>query len=241
VREQILALVAERSGMVFAPNRGVEADSGISRAMKHRAAGTLKDYLRLVRSDPSALDELVDELTVGETHFLRDPAQMEVLRREVLPALGRRGVPPRVWSAGCASGEEAYTLAILLEQATMDAGAFILATDLSPAALAKARTASYSDWSMRGVTDQFLVAYFRHVRKRRVLVDRIRGKVPWTTRPWARRGWTSSCAATSSSISIAPPSRRSRGACSTASPRAACCSPQDRIRCSAATRPSKWR
>jgi chemotaxis protein methyltransferase CheR len=177
VRAQILALVAERSGMVFAANRGVEADSGIARAMKRRSSPDLAAYLRLVRGDGQALDDLVDELTVGETHFLRDTAQMELLRSEVLPALGRRRVPPRVWSAGCASGEEPYSLAILLEQGGMDAGAVILGTDLSPAALEKARAASYSDWSMRGVSDHFLLAYFRHERKRRILVDRIRNKV----------------------------------------------------------------
>jgi len=177
VREQILALVEEASGMVFAPNRRVEADAGVARAMKHRASPDLKSYLRLLRADGRALDELVDELTVGETHFLRDPAQMALLRREVLPALGRRGTSPRIWSAGCASGEEPYSLAILLEQGGLESGAFILGTDLSPIALAKARAASYSDWSMRGVDDHFLQAYFRSDRRRRVLVDRIRNKV----------------------------------------------------------------
>ena len=177
MRDPILALVAEASGMVFAPNRSVEADAGVARAMKRRGSPDLVSYLRLLRADGGALDELVDELTVGETHFLRDPSQMELLRREVLPALGRRGTPPRIWSAGCASGEEPYSLAILLEQGGLDTGAFILGTDLSPVALAKARAASYSDWSMRGVDDHFLQAYFRRDRRRRVLVDRIRNKV----------------------------------------------------------------
>ena len=177
MREEILALVAERSGMVFAPNRRVEADGGIARAMKRRDAADLAAYLRLVRSDGSALDQLVDELTVGETHFLRDPVQMDLLRRTILPALRPKGRPARIWSAACATGEEAYSLAILLEQAGLDAGAVVLGTDLSPVALERARAASYSDWSMRGVSAEFLRDYFRHVHKRRILVDRVRGKV----------------------------------------------------------------
>jgi chemotaxis protein methyltransferase CheR len=82
-----------------------------------------------------------------------------------------------VWSAGCATGEEAYSLAILLQEEGLGEGAFVLGTDLSAAALARARAASYSDWSMRGVSDTFLGEYFRHQRRRRVLVDRIRTKV----------------------------------------------------------------
>jgi chemotaxis protein methyltransferase CheR len=63
------------------------------------------------------LDELVEHLTVGETYFLRDPAQIAALRRVILPEIIERRRPERrlrVWSAGCSTGEEPYTLAILL-------------------------------------------------------------------------------------------------------------------------------
>ena len=178
--EQILALVAERSGLVFAPNRRAEAEGGIARAMKHAGADDPAAYLALIRRDSVAWAALVDQLTTGETHFMRDLDQMDLVRREVLPALKRRrgaGAAPRVWSAGCATGEEAYSLAILLEEEGLDNGAAVLGTDLSAAALEKARRGSYSDWSMRGVSGQFLQDYFRHVRGRRVLLDRIRQRV----------------------------------------------------------------
>jgi chemotaxis protein methyltransferase CheR len=179
----VAALVAERSGMVFAPNRRVEVEAGIARAMRHAGVDDCAAYLILVGSNGAALDHLVDELRIGETHFMRHPEQLELIRRDVLPALRRRGssTPPRVWSAGCASGEEAYTLAILLEQEGLDRGAFVLGTDLSPAALQKARAASYSDWSMRGVTAQYLQDYFHHIRNRRIVVDRIRTRVRFET------------------------------------------------------------
>jgi chemotaxis protein methyltransferase CheR len=175
---EITGLVARRSGMVFAANRRVEAEAGIRRAMNRAGILDANAYLEDVRGDLTALDLLVDELTVGETHFMRDPAQMDQIRREILPDLRRRkaGAPVRVWSAGCATGEEAYSLAILLEEAGLAQGAFVLGTDLSRTALDKARRGSYSDWSMRGVSEQFLTAYFRHVRGRRILVDRIRDK-----------------------------------------------------------------
>ena len=177
---EITAVVAERSGMVFAPNRRAEAESGITRAMKRAGVDDLGAYLLLVHRDEIALDGLVDDLTVGETHFMRNPDQMDLVRREVLPALERRrgaGAAPRVWSAGCATGEEAYSLAILIEEEGLADGAFVLGTDLSNAALEKARAGSYSDGSMRGTSAPFLQDYFGHVRGRRILVDRIRDKV----------------------------------------------------------------
>jgi len=177
---ELTALVAERSGMVFAPNRRVEAETGIQRAMKRAETADVAAYLALVRDDLEALDSLVDELTVGETHFMRDPDQMELIRREVLPALKARkapGVAARVWSAGCATGEEAYTLAILLEEAGLGEDAVVLGTDLSVPALRRASAASYSEWSMRGVSSEFAGRYFRPARGRRVLVDRLRSKV----------------------------------------------------------------
>lgn len=176
----ILALVAERSGLVFVANRLGEAEAGIARAMRLAGHGDRASYLGRIRTDRGALDDLVDELTVGETHFMRDPDQLDLIRREIFPALQPRllaGLPARVWSAGCATGEEAYTLAILLEQDGLEKDAVVLGTDVSAAALAKARKASYTNWSMRGVSDTFLDAYFRPGRGRRVLADRIRNKV----------------------------------------------------------------
>jgi chemotaxis protein methyltransferase CheR len=178
MKEDLLALVAQQSGMVFAPNRRLEADAGIARAMKRAGAEDVDAYLELVRGDGIGLDGLVDELTVGETHFMRDPDQLELVRREVFPALKeRRGAAARVWSAGCATGEEAYSLAILLAEEGMSDGAVVLGTDLSTVSLAKARAGSYSDYSMRDVGTAFLEDYFRRVRGCRVLVDRIRSMV----------------------------------------------------------------
>ena len=179
--DELLALVAERSGMVFAPNRRLEAEAGIARGMRRAGASDLAAYLERVRADAGAVDDLCEELLVGETHFMRDPDQLALLRREVLAPLKDRrkvgGPAVRAWSAGCATGEEAYSLAILLEEEGLDQGATVLGTDLSAAALVKARAASYPAWSMRGASDRFLVDYFRLVRGRHHLVDRIRSRV----------------------------------------------------------------
>jgi chemotaxis protein methyltransferase CheR len=111
------------------------------------------------------LDLIVEHLTVGETYFLRDPAQIAALRGTILPAIvKRRGTDRRVrmWSAGCSTGEEPYTLAILLrEQAVLDEWeALIVGTDVNRESLRVAREARYPAWSFRATSEAFKQRYF---------------------------------------------------------------------------------
>ena len=104
------------------------------------------DYVALIDSARGAgeLDELIEAVRVGESRLFRHRSQIAALADVVAPALrarGRRAI--RAWSAGCAAGEEPYTLAIVLSRALPDCAISILATDVSGEALARARTASY--------------------------------------------------------------------------------------------------
>lgn len=104
------------------------------------------DYVALIDSARGAgeLAELIEAVRVGESRLFRHRSQIAALADVVAPALrarGRRAI--RAWSAGCAAGEEPYTLAIVLSRALPDCAISILATDVSGEALARARTASY--------------------------------------------------------------------------------------------------
>ncbi|MEO8701147.1 MAG: CheR family methyltransferase [Kofleriaceae bacterium] len=101
-----------------------------------------------VASDRS-LAELIEDLVVHESYFDRDLDQLRAIDELVLDGLARAGHRVRVWSAGCAGGEEPYTLAFMLDRRGMLPRAQILATDLSRAALARARTGVYRGWSVR--------------------------------------------------------------------------------------------
>ena len=103
------------------------------------------DYVALIDSARGAgeLAELIEAVRVGESRLFRHRSQIAALSDVVAPALrarGRRAI--RAWSAGCAAGEEPYTLAIVLSRALPDCAISILATDVSGEALARARTAS---------------------------------------------------------------------------------------------------
>lgn len=163
--------IALRWGLQF----GNERRSDLLRHLQ-QAAARLGDTepLLLARSlvanqlSPEQQQALCASLTVGETYFLRDRPFLQHLTEHFLGPLiaGRRHGGQRhlkVWSAGCSSGEEAYTLAILLDQLLPDFADWqvqILATDINPDALAKARRGCYSAWSFRSAEPQWRQRYF---------------------------------------------------------------------------------
>ncbi|HEY4722369.1 MAG TPA: CheR family methyltransferase, partial [Anaerolineae bacterium] len=113
-------LLHERCGLYFSDRRRSELDLGIRHAFATSNCTSLSEYYALLTgSNPSPieLDRLINAVTVNETHFFRDEAQFNALYHEVLPQIIERQRPMRmlrIWSAGCASGEEPYSIAMLL-------------------------------------------------------------------------------------------------------------------------------
>ena len=173
-------LVQARTGLNFSESRLQDLESGVHRAMANVGSTDLERFAGLLDADQRAFDALIANITVAETYFFREPAQFQVLRQVVLPDIRKRlspGIGIRVWSAGCASGEEPYSLAILLEQEGLAAHGSILATDISRAALERARDASYGAWSLRGAPTDALMRCFDRHGDRFVLQDRFRERV----------------------------------------------------------------
>ena len=133
-----------------------------------------------VREAGDARDVVLAELTVGETYFFREEAQLGLLRSVVLPQLSSRcgaDRPLRIWSAGCATGEEPYTIAILLREERWPHPARILGTDVSQPRLAAARRGRYTRWSLRGVSDARVARWFAPRAAQVELDPAIRGAV----------------------------------------------------------------
>src|SRR5690606_26511129 len=124
-------------------------------------------------------DELIASLTIGESYFFRDPGQFALLRNELLPqvAAQREHGPIRLWSAGCAAGEEAYSLAILSEELGLHARASVLGTDISRTRLAAARQGVYTKWALRGLDAETVERYFTQARNRYTLRPSFRERV----------------------------------------------------------------
>ncbi|MBI3726177.1 hypothetical protein HY251_19785 [bacterium] len=117
--DALAALVARRTGLVFPEGHQRALATAVANAIARTGADGPEELAGVLESSPGALDDLVAEITVPESYFFRAPEQFDVLRREVLPELlRRRGADHRLrfLSAGCATGEEPYSLAILLDE-----------------------------------------------------------------------------------------------------------------------------
>jgi chemotaxis protein methyltransferase CheR len=172
-------LVRRRTGLVFPEPRRPAFEAALVTGMHRAGLADLNQYLAHMDTLPRLLDDLVAEITIGETYFFREPGQFDVIRRSLLPDLlaRKREQGLRAWSAGCATGEEPYTLAIVLLAAGAEQGVRIVATDISRPALSAARRGLYSRWSLRGAPERELEDYFRPVGTRFELVPAVREAV----------------------------------------------------------------
>lgn len=171
--EAIAALLTSEFGVAFPPARRVFAEAAMRRALGLAHERCLATYLQRLTADAPLLRALIAEVTVGETYFFRDAEQFEMIRTTVLPNIVQRrryGAPLRVWSAGCSTGEEAYSLAILLDECGLGAGAFVLATDVSSTAIDVARRGTYGPWSFRHDNEGRRDRCFVHTGKRWTII-----------------------------------------------------------------------
>jgi two-component system, chemotaxis family, CheB/CheR fusion protein len=144
--------------------------STVTRRIERRLAlaqsQTIDEYLGRLRSERDELDALYRDLLIGVTRFFRDPDAFDLLERQILPELltrEPRGTPLRLWVAGCATGEEAYSLAILLQELMATHGerpVKIFATDVHRGSLDHAAAAAYDEEAVSNVSAERLARYF---------------------------------------------------------------------------------
>lgn len=167
--------VRRLTGLVFQPSRRADFAGALAHVMRRAGEEDTGRYLELLQAQPPLLDELIAEITVGETYFFRDPAQLEVVRALAIDRFDRHR-RLRLWSAGCATGEEPYTLAMMLREAGRE-GAAIVGTDLSRSALSRAQRAQYTRWSLRGVSEDRIRNFFQVEGKHARPVPAVRDSV----------------------------------------------------------------
>lgn len=174
------ALIEERLGLFFAPDyRDLLTEKLGPRAVE-RGFESMLDYYYFLRYDPEAeaeLSAIAEVLTVNETYFFREVQQLRVLVSEFLAPRAQRGRRSRVWCAACSTGEEAISLAALLDERHLLGEVELLASDLSARALSVARRGEYGRRSLRALdgTPSWLTAE----DDRHVTDERLRSAVDW--------------------------------------------------------------
>jgi chemotaxis protein methyltransferase CheR len=182
---QLSELVENKLGLHFPRERREELRRATVQAARELGVQAT-DWPLLPLPTPTQWRVLASHLTVGETYFFRDSESMRALAGTVLPELiasGRRRPVPRlrIWSAGCCTGEEVYSIAMLLDQALPDLAEWnisITGTDINPDFLRKAEAGIYGEWSFRGVPPGVKERYFtRRTDGRWAIAPHIRGMV----------------------------------------------------------------
>ncbi|MET0391085.1 MAG: protein-glutamate O-methyltransferase CheR [Polyangiales bacterium] len=161
----VAQLIAQRTGLARIQLRVEQLERSEQRMLEGLVRGHPAPANDTHLGAESRWDALIDEVTVRETYFFRHPEHFELVRTRVLPDMRERGLLAdglRVWSAGCASGEEPYSIAMLLMEEGLLDQSHILATDISRAALARTQAAEYREWSLRGVSDDRRQLHFKH-------------------------------------------------------------------------------
>lgn len=167
---QLSEFISARMGLCFPPARWPDLERGIASAAREFQIEDPEELVHRLLNAPltkAQIEILASHLTIGETYFFREPRTFELLETRILPELidsrQRTGQRLRIWSAGCATGEEPYSVAILLHKLLPDwerRNLAILATDINPGFLEKAAAGMYRNWSFRSTPSWVMSGYF---------------------------------------------------------------------------------
>lgn len=174
-------LIKDRVGLHFDNAMEALLKSALKRRMSERNISNYYEYYEQLRISQDEFDRFITLITINETYFFRENETLDLICDKWVPRLlQQRSGPVRILSAGCSSGEEAYSLAIKLHEkypGEMAQRIEIYGCDIDPVILAKARNASYSSYSFRGVDPDIQQRYFTRSGNLYRLHDAIREKV----------------------------------------------------------------
>lgn len=166
----IRELIYEKSGMYFEEEKSYFVENRLKNRMEALNIDSARDYYRFIKYEPTGeeINLFLDLLTINETYFFRNYPQLKSFAEEVIPLIQeKKKASPvkilKIWSAGCSTGEEPYTLAIILREIMQDFDVWniqILATDISRKALGLARRGAYGERALKDVPLVYREKYF---------------------------------------------------------------------------------
>lgn len=184
---QLSERISQQMGLVFAEKNWSSFKRGLSSAAEDFGFSDTDACGRWLLESPltrERIKTLACHLTIGETYFFRETKAFAALQEQVLPAIffSRQGTDRRlrIWTAGCSTGEEPYSIAILLTRMLPNIHEWkisILATDVNPHSLQKAMDGTYSEWSFRSPPEWLKSQYFTKQGKRYEIIPRIKRMV----------------------------------------------------------------
>lgn len=181
----IAGIVRTRAGIVLTPDKTYLLESRLGPLARREGLASIDDLVQVVRArrEERLIAQLVDVMTTNETFFFRDKTPFDTLKEAVLPPLAasRRGSRIRIWCAACSTGQEPYSIAMMLDQNQQLTGGVpveILASDISDRCLERARQGLFTQFEVqRGLPIQMLMQYFTQQDDQWRISERLRGQV----------------------------------------------------------------
>ncbi len=162
---QLAEFIKEKTGIHIPPTKKYLVENRLLKTLEDYNLKGYDEYLYMLKysGNGKEINRLFDAITTNETFFFREPLQFDVFINHILPSVierkhGMKNI--RIWSAACSTGEEPYTLAMLLKEKRPDIIAEIIATDISRQVIKTAESGIYSSYSIRNVEDLYMNKYF---------------------------------------------------------------------------------
>lgn len=189
--EKMRSLIYNLSGIYFTDTKKYLLESRINKRIASNNKKSYSDYIHFLQTSQGRkeLDALFEAITINETFFFRVPQQFDALETVILPELIQKKVSSgnstiRIWSAACSTGEEAYTIAIIIQEKLKplypNVNFQILGTDINVSVLETANQAVYKDYAVRNIPEHFLNKYFIKDNNHFALKDEIKKMVKFS-------------------------------------------------------------
>ncbi len=177
--DEFLAWVLGRAGLDAAAYRSPPLHRRLPACLRTLKVHSTHAARELLERKPHLLDRVVSSLLIGVTEFFREPAVFDSLSTQILPALASHNRPLRIWSAACSNGAELYSMAILLAEAGLLEGSFLLGTDCRGDAIEQARWGRYEASALRPIPPAMRDTYFEPAGRYWRPVEFLRRAVHW--------------------------------------------------------------
>lgn len=161
---------------------------------KHKL-DSYNEFIQAIKKDKELFDEFVNYLTINVSEFYRNPEQWILLEKDILPLLFERfNKPLKIWSAACSTGDEPYSLVMLLSKYMPLNRIKVIATDLDKQVLSKAKLGLYNTKSLKSLPNEFLKKYFREINDKTYQIsDEIKACVEFREHNLLRDEYPSNC------------------------------------------------
>ena len=174
--ESFVQKIYKKTGINLALYKEKQMNRRLESLAKRNSFNTFDEYFSALDKNKALFDEFINYMTINVSEFYRNPEQWTILENEVISKMAKAG-SIKIWSAACSTGEEPYSLVMLLTKFIPLNKITIIATDIDKEAMAKAQTGIYSEKSLKGLPKDFITKYFEKIGTNFAIKDEIKSRV----------------------------------------------------------------